>query len=99
MSAEKITNDNCNITITYLGVIKSFNKLVYVKARLKPYRVQVDHVSRWLPATMGLNSVPLKRLELHLKARKREGYLELLECMSRGEGGYHIKDGGLYQVP
>ena len=48
---------------------------------------------------MGLNSVPLKRLELHLKARKREGYLELLECMSRGEGGYHIKCGGLYQVP
>lgn len=31
---------------------------------------------RWLPATMGLNSVPPERLEFHFKARKRKGYLE-----------------------
>lgn len=53
---------------------------------------------RWLLATTGLNSVPPKRLEFPFKARKRKGYLEQLECMSRGEGGYHIKCGGLYQV-
>ena len=47
----------------------------------------------------GNYGIEFSSLGLHLKARQRKGYLELLECMSRGEGGYHIKYGGLYQVP
>lgn len=94
--AEQVTQDNCNITITYSGVIRSFSKLGYVERRAKT-RAQADHASRWLLVTVGLNSVPLKSLELHFKGRKRKGYLELLECMFRREGGYHNKLGGLLQ--
>lgn len=94
--AEQVTQDNCNITITYSGVIRSFSKLGYVERRAKT-RAQADHASRWLLVTVGLNSVPLKSLELHFKGRKRKGYLELLECMFRREGGYHNKLGGLFQ--
>ena len=53
MPAEKITEDNCDITITYLGVIKSFSKLVYVAGRPEPYRVQVDRVSEMAPGDYG----------------------------------------------
>lgn len=36
----------------------------------KPYRAQVDHLSRWLLATVGLQ-LPPSSLQLHFKAEKR----------------------------
>ena len=45
--AEQITEDNCNITITYFGVIRSFSELVYVERR--PEQVNCDQRWTFLP--------------------------------------------------
>ena len=37
---EQMTEDNCNITITYFGVIRNFSELVYVERR--PEQVNCD---------------------------------------------------------
>lgn len=38
--AEQIAEDDCNITVTYFGVIGSFSELVYVERR--PEQVNCD---------------------------------------------------------
>lgn len=40
MPAEQIAEGNCDITITYFGVIRSFSELVYVERR--PEQVNCD---------------------------------------------------------